>query len=545
MPKYATRTIRRRADEQGVAMITAIIVSAVVLTLSITAVSIAFHNATGTASDRSRVLAVHAAEAGIDRAIHDIQYGGTLPCNISQTVGTSTNSRATATVAITYYASNDTTGAALACPPASANSAKFISKGVTGDVASVERSFEVRTRMVPVTGINAFQAAVATTNGITLPAATVILGNGANNADIISGGDITCNTGGVIQGSVYSQGGININTACLIQGDVWGVGDVNLTAVGTEVARDVRSRDGHVDFGPLPGVYLVGNDVCAGTNIDTVVGVLIGGQSTAPSNNCGTPPGPNIPVINKPWCQTGTDCTAAIPVGADWVADGWDYVEFTSPTACTQARDWMYGDASAVNNLGASVNANTVTKKTILLVHPSSPCLIDLSKTTTANLCMYVQYTKAAGRVTDVRITNDNPCPATGTAPYADDLGGLRGWHKAIDYHPTIAANSNIRMEHDIAIATTGGVNIGKALDLQQAATSLPTVTAPPCAALCRQQLSQPVPRRTQRGPRFVGHFVDRNPRRRPERPCAERPGRSDWRCDPRHRDPGPRCPLA
>ena len=76
--------IRRRLyeEERGIALVTAMMMTMVVLTLSVVMVNLAIHNSTSSAQDRARVQAVHAAEAGIDVVYSQMrQYGyASLPC---------------------------------------------------------------------------------------------------------------------------------------------------------------------------------------------------------------------------------------------------------------------------------------------------------------------------------------------------------------------------------------------------------------------------------------------------------------------------------
>src|SRR5437899_5950290 len=56
----------RCRDERGIAMVTALLVSMVLLFLSIAVIALSLHNSTQSAFDRKRVQSIGAAEAGID-----------------------------------------------------------------------------------------------------------------------------------------------------------------------------------------------------------------------------------------------------------------------------------------------------------------------------------------------------------------------------------------------------------------------------------------------------------------------------------------------
>ncbi|MCA1727150.1 MAG: hypothetical protein LC722_05725, partial [Actinobacteria bacterium] len=57
---------RLHRDEEGIAMITAMLVGMVTLSLSLVSVQLAVHNSGQSSYDRKRVQAIHAAEAGLD-----------------------------------------------------------------------------------------------------------------------------------------------------------------------------------------------------------------------------------------------------------------------------------------------------------------------------------------------------------------------------------------------------------------------------------------------------------------------------------------------
>ena len=113
--------IRLRHEERGFAMIIAILISFIILTLSIFVIQISIHNSNQSAYDRRRVTSVAAAEAGIDAVWATIQ--STTPQNLpcaSPSTGTVGSSPGTAaySVAVTYYQSN---GSALSGCPSQTN----------------------------------------------------------------------------------------------------------------------------------------------------------------------------------------------------------------------------------------------------------------------------------------------------------------------------------------------------------------------------------------------------------------------------------------
>src|SRR6266508_2093911 len=97
-------------------MITAVLVTFVVMIMAGTAVSLSLHSSQQSANDRRRVDAIQAAEAGLDYYFSYLQSTGAGPmsCSITQTL---TNSPAsTFTVTPTFY---DGAGSLITCPPPS------------------------------------------------------------------------------------------------------------------------------------------------------------------------------------------------------------------------------------------------------------------------------------------------------------------------------------------------------------------------------------------------------------------------------------------
>src|SRR5207245_9459873 len=80
-------------DERGVAMITAVLIGLVVLTIRITAIDLSIHNNNASGLDRNRILAIHAAEAGIDATLSLMQNttSALLPCGSSVVANLSTH----------------------------------------------------------------------------------------------------------------------------------------------------------------------------------------------------------------------------------------------------------------------------------------------------------------------------------------------------------------------------------------------------------------------------------------------------------------------
>jgi len=103
---------RLRGDERGAVLVTAVLASAIVLLLSISAVSVAIHNTNESGYDRGRLQAIGAAEAGVDAyysmlnttqftSANLISVTGSSSCVLTKTL--SATPSVTVTVTPTYY----------------------------------------------------------------------------------------------------------------------------------------------------------------------------------------------------------------------------------------------------------------------------------------------------------------------------------------------------------------------------------------------------------------------------------------------------------
>src|SRR3954462_6627335 len=175
--------VRLRNEERGMAMVIALLVSLVIVTLSIFIVQLSLHNSTQSAYDRNRVTSVSAAEAGIDQMWATLQSTGpsSLPCS-SPATGTISSSPATGSYSVTatYYKSDGTT---YSCPLASTDqpaAVELISTGTTAGGAT-RKMQSYATLTAQFTGLN---AAIISQTGTSFANSFTLNGNGSDNADI-------------------------------------------------------------------------------------------------------------------------------------------------------------------------------------------------------------------------------------------------------------------------------------------------------------------------------------------------------------------------
>src|SRR6266542_4657856 len=226
--------VRPLKDERGVAMVTALMISVVVLIFSVAVVSLSLHNSGASARDRKRVDAISSAEAGIDATMATIQAAVidksqskyTLPCTVTEPLPETPTAKYDVTV--NYYTTYPPSGDPMACPPTTVPAAATLtSKGtsVTGAL-SASRTMEAEARLAPVYG--AFGQAIFSNTGINLNNHLGVSGHQGNDADLYTNGNLSCSNNSNIAGSAFVQGTISLSSSCTFAQDGYAKGSVTM-----------------------------------------------------------------------------------------------------------------------------------------------------------------------------------------------------------------------------------------------------------------------------------------------------------------------------
>src|SRR5206468_2224697 len=205
------RRLRRTDDgERGVAMITAVLIGMVVLTISITATDLSIHNSNASALDRNRILAIHAAEAGIDATLSLMQSttSALLPCAspVVANLATPISERYSATVQ--YFTAYPPSGSPMSCPlgaNATPRSALVVSTGTvlpTGANPHVARTMASEVKLTPVFG--GFKQAIFSDQSPNITNNVTVNGNVGNDANLYTNQDWVCNNAGVDHGGIIA-----------------------------------------------------------------------------------------------------------------------------------------------------------------------------------------------------------------------------------------------------------------------------------------------------------------------------------------------------
>ncbi|MEX1264030.1 MAG: hypothetical protein WEE66_08875 [Actinomycetota bacterium] len=325
---------RHPNGEEGIAMIIALLVTFVVFLLSGVVVQQAIHNINGSASDRNRLSAVSAAEAGLDWAYNRIEgTESTALWNAAQTgtVGSGPSS-VTYTVTPTYY--SDTAGTtAFIPPPGPSNyprSIKIASIGTGADGS--QRKMESFMVLDPVAG--GVSGAIITNSSLTLTNSFTLNGNDGNDGDIIvNTGNFSAPSGiETIRGNIYVPAGTaNVGTNVHIYGTVWSRDLLTMNHPQAVIDGDVKSSN-------------------SGTTLTT-------GRVNGQAYYCtgGKPSVARVPAGSVQTCSLGVPPSQAFPLiqfnATTWALQGY-YVKDLTASTCTDAISWVTGTGSDTYDTG-------------------------------------------------------------------------------------------------------------------------------------------------------------------------------------------------
>jgi len=321
--------MKRFRREEGFAMVTAILVSLVVLSLSVVVVNLAIHNSSQSAFDRDRVMAINAAEAGLDNYLSLLSKNPNPPCTSSLDVGATPVEHYDVTVLL--YDTWPPTGSGQ-CPLASGGvpaGALVTAKGKTVSAgAPVQRSMETAVQLTPIFG--GLNQAIFSDQVLNFQNKFTVNGNVGNDGDVYTNGNFGLGNNTVISGNVYAQGYADIAQG-VVKANVWANDFVKFSS-GIQIMGNAQSSTSYIQLSNNSHIY---GSAKAGT---TITGGQIDG-STTPNSPSGPPPQiplPQVPydpvewtkngytIVNFPTCALAKTFINSGPVG--------DYVVRISPT---------------------------------------------------------------------------------------------------------------------------------------------------------------------------------------------------------------------
>lgn len=353
----------RMRNEQGMAMVMALLVTFVVLLLGIAVMSMAVHQSEQSGLDRKRVQSVSAAEAGLNEAYAYLTRppGGlaAMSKSLAGTVGSGPGG-STYDVAITYFA--DEEGTTVVHPPFSSSSyprsALISSVGTSNERAT--RRMETFVRLAPV--IAGFDGAVMSNSSTTFRNRFTINGYLGDDGNIyVLNGDFNAPSGlETIKGNIYvPSGAATLGTQVHVYGTVWALNAVTLDHPQVIVDRDLKTSTSSIAV--TQGA--VGGKGYYCTSVTGASRIAGGAQQTC---TLGPPPSQEFPKIRY--------------VPSDWANNDPPYTNLQTFTSCTAARDYIQntGTYAGTGFSGRSVGAT--------VVYIDSTCSLQMTNNATIRL---------------------------------------------------------------------------------------------------------------------------------------------------------------
>ena len=339
---------RIHREDEGVALVIAMMVVFVVVLLSIVILDLSIHNVDQAAYDRKRVTSVAASEGGIDSAWNLVQY--TRPENLpwtSPVTGSlgSAPGPATYEVQYTWY---DASGTAMTTQPSQLNLPSAVLVSSTGETnAGVPRKMQAYMTLAPTYG--GFDAAILAVTNTTFNNNFTVTGTTGNDGNVyVTNGNLTITNSPQIFGNVFvPNGSASMSNSNRINGDLWANGSVTINNPASVTGEAISSTSS------IAGNGGIGGDATAGTTI--AAGLAVGG-TRYPNSPQGPPPSQVFPK----GCQVAI---AGVCNAMPWT--GYTIHTYTGATACTSARSFLTtgtitGDhvvwINQVCNLGISNN---------------------------------------------------------------------------------------------------------------------------------------------------------------------------------------------
>lgn len=312
------------------AMITAILISVVVLGLAVVATGVAVHNSSQSGRDRTRLQTIDAAEAGLSQTALKIEGSAptSLPCTLSGDLDA--NPPVRYQVTITYYATYPPSGSPMSCPPTAPPAGATVASVGTSTVGSqTPRKMVSQVRLRPRYG--GFDTAIFSYSRLDLRNNLDILGDQGNDADVYTNGNVDCDNSMVLEGSLLAQGGVTMGSSCAVAEDVYAKGAIAMSN-SSRVGHDAKSSRDNIS---LANSAEIANSATARGTITLSGNARIGGSRTQGYTSMADPPIKTLPTINynpSDWSsagytiQTDLSCSSAKSFLDALPNDGRDYV---------------------------------------------------------------------------------------------------------------------------------------------------------------------------------------------------------------------------
>lgn len=355
----------RLRDERGMAIVVAMIMSMVVVTLGATSVGLAVHNSEASSLDRRRVQSIHAAEAGINFYFSHLQSGGVtdFACSISQTLPSTPPAQFDAT--LSFF---DASGGSIPCPiideDVEPDSALIRSVG-TSTTNTPARTMEAHVKMIPLPGGPFGEFAIFSDAMPEFNSNVQVYGGEAVEGNVYSNANVLIQSNSTIYGSIEAQGTVTLSSNAEVKRNVLAGSSVQLNSNAT-VLQNVTSAGSSITMDSNSHVL---QDARAATTITLAGNARVDGL-TLPNTPSAPPEVRAFPqlvfdaaawqeagytVVSFPTCLEAKAFIGAIPSG--------DYV-VRIPAACELAYDsnetvTVRGNLAIVSDGSLNMNSNS------------------------------------------------------------------------------------------------------------------------------------------------------------------------------------------
>ncbi len=290
---------RTRDDERGIAMITALLMSTVVLALGLVAIQLSVHSADSSVNDRRRVQAVDAAEAGLNQVLSYYRVATTAEvCAPPSTVANGVLTRGPGGPQIAEFS------VTVSCD--SMTKPRQVLLDATGWAPNQSSPRSVSRKMETLVNVKAISFLHAMFHGSsTVPLVIVNNTSGQQfaNADVYSNADVILKNNANISGDVISQGSITMQNSAIVKAAVWaryGITMTNSAYIGGSATASSSGPGKPGNISLVTQARIAGNAKAAGT-ITTANNSAIDGARTP---NSPSPPPPNQALPTFTWDPT-------------------------------------------------------------------------------------------------------------------------------------------------------------------------------------------------------------------------------------------------
>jgi hypothetical protein len=331
-------------EESGIALVTAVVVSMVVLMLCTVVLQLSIHNVERSADDRRRVQVIDAAESGIDYYFSYLTETGGNAIKCTVPTKSMPGSPGTFTVLAFFYGGVNGTdpipcdGPVVDGSPTlnASTTPTYVTIHSTGrsGTATPVRKMEARAKLTVSKGSTFDNAsAIFAENSVNFTSNARLGGAQYSDANIYSNGSYTLAANSTIFGNVFAQGTVTLGSNSEIKKAVWAAGSITLNT-RSSVGKDIRtglvatSSTGSITLSNPARIW--GDAKAQGT----ITGGTVDGQRNA-GQASELPPSRTFPTFS--YCDSG--CTSS---PTHWTDAGYTIAPtFSGATACSDAVNYI------------------------------------------------------------------------------------------------------------------------------------------------------------------------------------------------------------